>query len=153
MTPILNTTLSSRKFLLTLVADISHQNLFKVPSGFSNNIWWNLAHLVVTQQLLCYKLAGETMTIPTDLVNAFKKGSVPTDSVSEAAVAEIKDLLLLTIESTQKDLDAGLFKNYNSYTTSAGVTLSSIEDAMAFNLYHEGLHAGAIIGLKKALGI
>ena len=34
------------------------EQLALIPEGFHNNILWNIAHCVVTQQLLCYKLAG-----------------------------------------------------------------------------------------------
>ena len=50
--------LKTRKFLLKITAHLSNEQLNKIPAPFKNNIAWNLAHLVVTQQLLCYKLSG-----------------------------------------------------------------------------------------------
>ncbi|MGY8908452.1 MAG: DinB family protein, partial [Flavobacteriales bacterium] len=32
--------------------------IHKIPEGFKNSIAWNVAHLVVTQQVLHYKLSG-----------------------------------------------------------------------------------------------
>ena len=52
----------------------------------------------------------------------------------------------------QQDYDNGLFTEYSEYTTSYNITLSSAEDAIAFNNVHEGLHFGYIMGLKKAIG-
>ena len=49
----------------------------------------------------------------------------------------------------QEDYGKGLFKGYTEYTTSANVTLSSVDDAIIFNVYHEGLHLGAILSLMK----
>jgi len=49
------------------------------------------------------------------------------------------------------DYDAGIFVGYQSYLTSAGVQLESVEDAIVFNNYHEGIHLGYLLGLRKAL--
>ena len=51
----------------------------------------------------------------------------------------------------QEDYAKGLFKDYTEYTTSANVTLSSVDDAIIFNVYHEGLHLGAILSLLKVV--
>jgi hypothetical protein len=61
-------------------------------------------------------------------------------------------LLTDTILWTQEDYDKGLFVNFTPYTTSAKVTLSGINEAIAFNLYHEGLHYGSVLALKKLVG-
>ena len=50
--------LETRKFLLKIISSLSNEQLNKIPVPFKNNIAWNIAHLVVTQQLLCYKLSG-----------------------------------------------------------------------------------------------
>jgi hypothetical protein len=65
----------------------------------------------------------------------------------------LQKLLFSTLEQTQQDYHEGRFKEYESYTTSANLSLNSIEDALAFNVYHEGLHLGAILSLQKTLAI
>jgi hypothetical protein len=37
--------------------DLAQLNI--VPDGFNNSIAWNIAHILVTQQLLHYKLSGK----------------------------------------------------------------------------------------------
>jgi hypothetical protein len=105
----------------------------------------------VTQQLLVYKFSGLQMRIPEELVDKFKKGTVPDGTASDEEIKTITNLLLSTIAWTQEDYTAGLFKNYNEYTTSAKVTLRNIEDAIAFNIFHEGIHFGSILALRKML--
>ncbi len=51
-----------------------------------------------------------------------------------------------------RDIEAGRFTAYEPYDTSAGVHLGSLTDALAFDLYHEGMHTGAILALTRALG-
>ncbi len=60
-------------------------------------------------------------------------------------------MLVSTIEHTQKDYEAGLFKDFQPYTTSAKVTLNNVQDAIRFNNFHEGLHLGSIFALRKML--
>ncbi|MCB0460976.1 MAG: DinB family protein, partial [Flavobacteriaceae bacterium] len=48
---------ANRKGILSLIEGLSIMQLNKIPQGFKNNIAWNVAHLLVTQQLLCYKLS------------------------------------------------------------------------------------------------
>ena len=147
----LDITLQSRKNLLHILENTSKEDLLKIPEGFRNNIWWNIAHVAVTQQLLFYKLSGEQMRIPEDLVDKFKKGTAPDGTATDEEMKMVADLLIATIEWTKEDYKAGLFKNYKPYTTSAKVTLSSVEEAADFNLFHEGIHLGSIFALRKML--
>ncbi len=47
---------------------------------------------------------------------------------------------------------AGRFETYREYRTTPGVVLASVEDALRFNLYHEGLHLGSVLALRKLVG-
>lgn len=43
----------------------------------------------------------------------------------------------------------GELANYKSYTTSYGVELTNIEEAIRFISVHEGVHFGVMLSLKK----
>lgn len=145
-------TLQHRKNLHQILTNTPKQQLLHVPEGFRNNIWWNIAHVVVTQQILAYGLSGLDMRVPDTLVAAYKKGTEPPETVSDADMALVEKLLVDTIEWTQADYARGLFTNFNAYTTSAKITLTNIEDALSFNLFHEGLHLGSVLALRKLVG-
>ena len=49
----------------------------------------------------------------------------------------------------EEDFKNGIFKNYNNYTTIVDVTLTDVNEAIAFNTLHEGIHLGIILQLKK----
>lgn len=149
MNNLIEITLQNRKNLHSILENTSKEDLLRIPDGFRNNIWWNIAHVVITQQLLVYKLSGLQMRISEELVDKFKKGTVPDGTASDEEIQLITNFLLSTIQWTKEDYNAGLFDNYREYTTSAKVTLSNIDDAIAFNLFHEGLHYGSILALRK----
>ncbi|MCK0161380.1 DinB family protein [Allomuricauda sp. F6463D] len=143
--------LKNRKLLHNFLQNTPKEELFKVPEGFNNNIWWNIAHVVVTLELLTYKLSGLDFTIEEELVNKYKKGTFPEGEPSEAEMEKIADYLFSTVKHIQLDYEQGKFKNYKEYMTTPKIGLTCAEDALSFNVFHEGLHLGAILALKKAL--
>ena len=146
----LQVTIASRELLQKFIENHTLEQLNTIPDGFKNNIIWNIGHVIVTQQLLAYKLSGLAMMVTDEMVAKYQKGSAPQGNVSQEEVEGIKNLLFTTITKTQEDLENGLFQNYMEYTVStANFTLKSIEDAMQFNNFHEGIHIGIIMQLRK----
>lgn len=141
----------TRKNQLSIIEQFSLEQVNTIPEGFNNNLIWNLGHVIVTQQLLCYKLSGNRLRIDTGLVDKYRKGSKPDAPVGEAAYQQIKDYVFTTVDQMEADHKAGLFENYNPYATSFGITLDSIEIAMAFNNSHEAMHLGTMMALRKVL--
>ncbi|APZ46171.1 damage-inducible protein DinB [Polaribacter reichenbachii] len=141
----------SRELVLKELEGLTLDQIHKIPEGFKNNIAWNVAHLVVTQQLLHYKLSGLNPLCPDDLIEAHRKGTSPTKIFTEEEFEEVKDLLMALPDTLQEDFEAGIFENYTEYPTSTGYVLSSIENAISFNNFHEGIHYGIIRSIKKFL--
>ncbi len=141
--------IKSRELVLQVIDDLTIEQLQTIPKGFKNNIAWNVAHLVVTQQLLHYKLSGVNCLIPDDLIADFRKGTFPTRNFTNEEFDEIKDLLSALPETLIEDYEADIFQDYEEYQTSTGFVLDSLETAIAFNNYHEGLHLGIIRSIKK----
>jgi len=143
---------NTRKFLNKLLEKASLEDLNKIPEGFNNNMIWNIGHIVVVQQLLSYKLSGLPMMVNEKLISKYTKGSKPEGFVSQSEVDELKALLFPAIEKTKEDLNKGVFKNFQEYMVSTtGNTLTNIEDALQFVLFHEGLHLGYIMSLQRAV--
>ncbi|OIV43537.1 DinB family protein [Flavobacterium johnsoniae] len=138
-----------REILLKVVDNHSLEQLNKIPAGFSNNIIWNVAHCISSQQVLIYKLSGLPTIVSEEFISKYRKGTKPEGDVSQVEVDEIRTLLSTTLEKTENDFASGLFVDYNEYTTSLGYTLKNIHGALDFNNYHEGVHTGIIMSLKK----
>jgi len=141
----------NRKALAKILDHYSLEKLNTVPEGFTNNLFWNIAHVVVTQQLLVYGLSGLEKHIPEEWVDLYKKGTATKHDATEAELEQLREYLFSTLEQTEKDIIANSFKEYNSYMTSTGFELQSISHAFNFNNFHEGIHLGYILALKKAL--
>lgn len=144
-------TLQNRRHLYQVLTQTPKKDLLKIPDGFRNNIWWNIAHVVVTQQILVYKFSALQMRVPDELVEKFMKGTTPDGTATDEEIKMVADFLISTIEWTKQDLEEGLFKEYKPYTTSAGFHLDILGDAINFNLFHEGLHMATILTQKRLL--
>jgi hypothetical protein len=144
-------TLKTRAILYKFLEQFSLEQLNIVPNGYRNSIYWNIMHVVVTQQLLVYGLSGLPMLIDSQLVEAFRKGTKTEEDASQKDVDNLKDLLISTVEQTQKDYAAGIFTNYTTYTVSTKSTLTNVEEALEFNNFHEGIHLGYILAMKNTI--
>ncbi len=146
---IFNTLQTIRTNTWKAIDGYSEEQLGIIPEGFGNNIAWNLGHMVATQQILCYKNGGAQMLLPESFIALYKKDSSPKNWTKPADLKEIKHYFDLTSEAFPKDYEKNAFSAYASYTTSAGVTLAGIEDALIYNYGHENLHYGVILALRK----
>ena len=146
-----NVTLKNRILLSKFLENFSLQQLNTVPKGYRNSIFWNVAHTVVTQQLLVYGLSSQPMLVDSEFVKTYRKDSKTVHEATAAELTLVKTLLFSTIEQTKIDYDNGAFKNYTPYTTSLNVTLNTIDEAIRFNTFHEGIHLGYILAMKNSL--
>lgn len=145
----IDTIQASRKLFLKLMDGLSIDQLNKIPDGFNNNIIWNFGHVIVSQQILCYKLAGVPLKIEETFVSKYSKGTKPEAFINDNELDYLKQQSLQLINELIGDIEKNVFNNFTSYTTSFNVTLNSIEDAVKFLTMHEGLHLGYSLALKR----
>ena len=143
--------LKNRAILKSFLENYSLEDLNKIPEGFGNNIIWNIAHTVVSQQILVYGLSSVRPLVPESMIERFRKGTKPEENLTQVEVNGIKELLFTTIEKTREDYKDGVFKTFKKYTTSINITLTNVDEAIMYNTYHEGIHLGYILALKKSL--
>lgn len=138
-----------REIFLKILDNHSLEQLNKIPVGYNNNLIWNIAHCISAQQVLIYKLSGLPIMVSEEFIGKYKKGTKPEGDLSQAEVDEIRTLLTSTFDQTKKDFTDNKFVAYNEYTTSLGFTLKNIDGALSFNNYHEGIHTGIIMSIRK----
>ena len=139
----------TRENIRKAVEGLSLDQLNKIPEGFNNNIFWNVAHVVATQQLLTYGLAGVDPVIPKKYIENYRKGTKPNGPVGQDEVDQIISLLETTQGQIINDILDNKFTEFRRYTTSYGITLNSLEEAIAFNNAHEAMHFGNILSMRK----
>jgi DinB superfamily len=144
-----NITRFNRQVLARFFENHTLEQLNKIPDGFKNNLIWNIGHVVVSQQVLVYKGCGVTPLISEELVAKYMRGTKPEADVTQAEADEIKSLMFRLVDKTQEDYNNGVFTTYNARTSEMGFSLQTVEDAIAFNNHHEGIHLGIMLQLKK----
>ncbi len=130
---------------------LTPEQWLELPAGRSNNILWNVGHVVVSQQMMHYALSGLPMHVDPALVAAFRKGSSPAEWNEPPEVEQIRGLLTELPRQLEQDHASGLFREYSPYKTALGVTLTSIEEALEFNNFHEGVHLGITMAIAKTV--
>lgn len=140
-----------RENFLHILNNLDEKSLNDIPEGFNNNIIWNFGHIIVTQQIICYKLSGLELLVDQDLVDRYKKGSKPEAAVSGEEIEMLKKLAFTTLEQLQQDYEQQKFQQYQSYTTSIGITMTDIEEGIRFNAMHESLHLGYALAQRRVI--
>lgn len=149
MKSVFNIWKKNRELYLKYFDHYSLDQLNKTPDGFSNNLIWNIGHVIVAQQSLIYKLSGLDGHIPAELYGLYKPGTKPTGNTSQSEVDELKELLISVIEKTEQDYNDSNFVTFKERLTGTGFYLASLQDAFNFNNYHEGLHLGFMMNIRK----
>jgi len=149
MTKQIEITRKTRLFLLENLKDLTTEQFNKIPEGFNNNIIWNLGHMIAAQQGICYLRAGLPAHVSEEFINGYKSGTKPEKTLDAAEIEKIKSLLFTTLDQLEEDYDNKIWTSYPAWTTRYSVELASIDAAIDFLQFHEGLHSGCSTALKK----
>ena len=90
-----------RKSLVQEIDDLSLEQLQKIPEGFKNNIFWNVAHTLVSQQILHYKMSGLNPLITNDWIENYQNGTFPRFVITEDEIDYLKSKLIITAEQLE----------------------------------------------------
>ncbi len=143
----------TRENILGLIKDLPETAMLSIPANYRNNVLWNVGHVVVVQQLLCYRSLGLPVAVDEAFVNAFKKDSSPAVWQTTPNIDIVKDKLITTAHKFVEDYRGGVFRNRSKFPTKFkmvyGITLTNLEEAILFNNTHEAMHLGIVMSLKK----
>ncbi len=131
-----------------LLDGLTIEQLNKVPEGFNNNLIWNFAHLLATQQAIFYGLSGLTTKVDEHFIKSYRRFSRPESFVSTSELETIQNNFEEAQQTFFEDYKNGIFTSFKPYTTSFGVQLNTLEDAIQFSSVHDGLHYGYAMALK-----
>lgn len=148
-------TLLVRKLICTLVEPLADR-ADETPPGWKNNLRWHLGHLVLTPRLLTHSLRGEPTGLSEDYRRLFMKGTTPLEWKAERELPSMETLREEMIGKTE-ELFATMAPVLDEpfrhvYTTTPGVVLHNASEGLLFSYFHDGIHLGLILALKRALG-
>ena len=142
----------NRLKILALVEGLSAEQLTTIPPGFRNHMLWNAGHLAVALQSLCYKMSGLPILLPAEAPAQFGKGTDPSGWGTSTPLPDPEAVLawlLPGVEALERDIARGVFVTYTPYETSMGNVLTSLPEALDHVLWHEGLHFGTLLAMRK----
>ena len=64
---------TSRRHYLKFFDGYTLEQLNRIPEGFSNNLIWNIGHIIVSQQSLVYRLSGLPTYVSEEMTNTYLK--------------------------------------------------------------------------------
>lgn len=149
ITNTLTTLRVTRLHLLHLIENLTTEQLNKVPAGFNNNIIWNVAHVISAQQGVCYTRANVPFIVADKYYTPYRPDTKPNGFIDSAEVDIIKGLLISTIEQLENDYNNHVFDNYTPWATRYGVQINNIEEAVNFVPFHDGMHIGYVMALRR----
>ena len=138
----------TRMHFVHLLDSLTIEQLNKIPEGFNNNLIWNFAHLLATQQAIFYGLSGLTPKLDENFIKSYRRYTKPEGFVSVEEFETIKQNFEQAQQTFFEDYRKGVFNSFKQYTTSFGVQLDTLEDAIKFSSVHDGLHYGYAMALK-----
>ena len=141
----------TRESFVLMCKNLSIELMNKIPEGYNNNLIWNFGHIIAVQQGLCYGLAGLPMNIDRALVEKYCKGTRPETFITADEYETLKSLSISLIDIFESDISKGIFKEIKPMNTALGVEITNFEQAVKFNTFHEGLHFGYSMALKRAV--
>lgn len=142
---------ATRQNVLKVLEETSRESLLKIPTGFNNNILWNIYHLLASQQLLIYGLSQTPFRLDKEFIFKYKSGTIPSGEEDLDLVDLAHNSLLTTVKQLSEDYQQDIFGEFKTIKTSYGVELQSIEDAIYFNNLHEAMHYGQIKTFQSIL--
>ncbi|GAB5551432.1 MAG: hypothetical protein Sapg2KO_10230 [Saprospiraceae bacterium] len=142
---------ATRQNVLRVLEESSKEFLLKIPTGFSNNILWNIYHLLASQQLLIYGLSQTPFRLEKEFIFKYKSGTIPSGEEDLNLIDFAKINLLTTVKQLSEDYQQSIFGDFKTIKTSYGLELQNVEDAIYFNNLHEAMHYGQIKTFQRIL--
>jgi hypothetical protein len=127
---------------------INEETADQMPLGYSNTLRWNIGHILTVHENLCFKLIGESFGLPESFPAFFGNGTRPADWKSAPPTLDTLQSLLIDQPLRIKEKLSLRFEEKLAQPFKGMDTLGGV---IGFSLYHEGVHTGIIMGLRKTI--
>ena len=144
---------TTRFHMLRELEGLSQDDLLAIPEGRDDNVLWNVGHLLCSLARLTYVRSGFALPIPEHYLALFGKNTTARDWTDTPDADEVFGHFHALPGQIEADYASGRFSRYEPLELAPGHTVESVEEAIAFHCFHEGLHIGMIISVKELLGL
>jgi hypothetical protein len=134
------------------ISKLTIEQLNKIPTGCNNNIAWQVGHLVVSSEILCYHRTGAQPDKEIALADKYRNGSRPESFIEQSEMDDLLKRLLNSYDAISEDYNKGTFKDITPYATHTfGVEMTTIEEVFNVCSNHDALHAGQISIMERMI--
>lgn len=117
-----------------------------IPTGFNNNIRWNLGHIFIDQYLWIEHLTKEPISLPDGYRDRFAYGTSPSSWTSRPpSINELREQLSQQ-PARIKELYAERLEEEFPPTE---LGMHTIAQVLVRTIFHEGLHIAAIQNIRR----
>jgi hypothetical protein len=149
--PIAFKTLRTTRWHMTReIEGLDAEQMLVIPPGREDNIIWNIGHSLCSLSRLTYVFSGFPLPIPEEYLEIYGKGTSAKAWDANPDVAEALGLFNGLLDRIEADYRSGRFQEYKPLTIGPN-DITSVEEAVAFHCFHEGLHIGMVITLKDLM--
>lgn len=139
-----------RAMFLTLIENLSLEQINTIPQGFNNNIIWNYGHAVLSTPALCYVRSGVGTEMEMPLLLKYRIGTRPEGFVAQEEIDVLKKFAITSLEQIRADVRDHKFGNIVPYATATyALEMKTIEDILTCSLAHEALHYGYAMAQRR----
>lgn len=149
--PLLSITTQNRKAFKKILDSFNLEQLNEIPSGFNNNIVWNVAHVISIQQFITYGLTNTPYFVNEDFVSSFTRGTKPSMYYDNVFIESLKTLLFTSLDDLHYRCQHSPDMVFHPFMTAIKFEITDLMSALAFNQYHEAIHMGAVMNMRKFL--
>lgn len=148
----------AREYTQSLLADIADEDWFRIPSGISTHIAWQVGHLAMAQYGLClFRQRGRSEVdkdlMPSSFRKAFARGSEPSpDQTIYPSIADIRQTFAKVHEQMLIEAPRFSAESLNEPVDMPYAATPTKLGALLFCPLHEMVHAGQIGLLRRHMG-
>jgi hypothetical protein len=144
----LNKLEEERKLLLDRTKDLTVDQYNIIPTGFNNNIIWNMGHILVVSEDVLYGNSPYQRPVHQFAKSRFQKGSAPDEIIGEDDISLLRHSLQQTAQFYKRcsGMDRSGYEIPSASDT--GMTIVG-DEIMRFLLFHEDMHYRKIARLSE----
>lgn len=145
----------SRRFLESLLASLTDQQLLARAGGAGNHALWVMGHVAVSEDQLMAMISGRAPTLPQRFQDLFAGGTEPRSSASEyPSRAELADAMRSTRQAAIEWFRSRSEAELDAQTPEMLRPFAPDVRTMPMALCgHEMIHTGQVAAVRSSLGL